>query len=145
MIRAVVDTNVVVSGLIKPDGPCGRILRALRERDFVIVVSAELLKELSAVLQYPKIQTKYGIDRTVREALFALIALRGDLVTAAEPVSVCRDSDDDRILEAALAGQADFIVSGDADLSGLKRFRGVRIVSPKGFLKSIARSRSSRP
>jgi putative PIN family toxin of toxin-antitoxin system len=143
MIRAVIDTNVVVSGLIKPASPCGRILRALQHRAFVIIVSPELLKELSSVLQYPKIQTKYGIDRGVREALFAIIALRGDLVTPEERVRVCRDRDDDRILEAALAGKANYIVSGDVDLRGLKRFRGIRTVSPKGFLKNIDRWRSS--
>jgi putative PIN family toxin of toxin-antitoxin system len=140
MIRAVIDTNVIVSGLIKPESRSGRILRAFRDGAFVLLVSSELLKELSAVLQYPKIRKKYGIDRSAREALSALIALRGEIVPPAERVRVCRDPDDDRILEAALAGKADFLVTGDADLSVLGRFRGTHIVGPKDFLKRLDRA-----
>jgi putative PIN family toxin of toxin-antitoxin system len=137
MIRAVIDTNVLVSGLIKPDSPPGLILQALRDTKFVAVFSVDLLDELAAVLLYPRIRDKYGIDRTAREAIFALIALRGELVTPAERFRVCRDPEDNHVLEAAITGKAEFIVTGDAVLLQLKAFRKIKIIPAREFLADV--------
>ncbi|MBM3293957.1 MAG: putative toxin-antitoxin system toxin component, PIN family, partial [Candidatus Aminicenantes bacterium] len=123
MIRAVIDTNILVSGLIKPDGPPGRILKALRDGRFTIILSSTLLEEIAAVLLFPRVRDKYGIDRRARETLSDLLALRGDLVAPPERLRVCRDPDDDRILEAAVGGHADYVVTGDVDLLHLEGFR----------------------
>jgi len=137
MIRAVVDTNVLVSGLIKPDGPTSAILKDLRQGRFIIVFSSELLQELVSVLTYPKLRAKYGLNRSVVEAFLALLALRGDLVIPRQPLHVCRDPDDDMLFEAAIAGHADYIVSGDSDVLALKGHEGIGILSPKGFAKIL--------
>jgi putative PIN family toxin of toxin-antitoxin system len=137
MIRAVIDTNILVSGLIKPDSPPGRILRTLRDAEFVVVCSSVLIEELAAVLLYPRIRDKYGIDRPAREGIADLIALRGELVTPAERIRVCRDPDDDHVLEAAIAGNAEFIVTGDADLLELEVFRKIKIVRAGEFLTAL--------
>ena len=60
-------------------------------------------------------------------------------------VSACRDPDDNRILEAAVAGQADFIVSGDADLLSMGGFRGIRIVSVADFLAQPDSRKTTQP
>ena len=68
------------------------------------------------------------------EALVALIALRGDLVTPNRSIKVCRDPDDDMVIEAALAGMAEYIVTGDKDLLTLKKFESIRFITPRVFL-----------
>jgi len=138
MIRAVIDTNILVSGLIKPDGPPGRILKVLRDGRFTIILSPGLLEEIAAVLLYPRVRDKYGIDRRAREALSDLLALRGDLVAPGERLRVCRDPDDDRILEAAVGGHAEYIVTGDVDLLHLEGFRKTKIIPASEFLSILA-------
>jgi putative PIN family toxin of toxin-antitoxin system len=134
MIRAVLDTNVLVSALLRPLGTPGAILQSLRNGCFTIVFSPELLDELTAVLQNPRIRTKYGIDRPALEAISGFLALRGEMATISETVKICRDPDDDFLLETAIAGRADYIVSGDADLLILRKFRNIRIIKPRIFL-----------
>jgi len=143
MIRAVLDTNVLVSALLKPLGTPGAILRSLRNGGFTIVFSPELLEEITAVLVNPRIRTKYGIDRQSLEAISGLFALRGEMATIVERVRICRDPDDDFILETAVAGRADYIVSGDADLLIQRKFRKVRIVNPRKFLAVLETSIAS--
>jgi putative PIN family toxin of toxin-antitoxin system len=68
------------------------------------------------------------------EALIALIALRGIIVTPVRRITVCRDPDDNMFIEAALAGMAEYVVTGDKDLLTLKKFETVRFVTPRAFL-----------
>jgi putative PIN family toxin of toxin-antitoxin system len=63
----------------------------------------------------------------------------GELVVPAESVSVCRDPDDNRILEAAVAGRADYIVTGDADLLSMQSFQQIPIVTVSDFLELAGR------
>lgn len=137
MIRAVIDTDVLVSGLIKPDGPSGAILKDLRRGRFKVIFSSELLQELVSVLTYPKLRTKYGLNRSAGEILPALLALRGDLVIPRRHISICRDPDDDALFEAAIVGCADYIVSGDSDVLAVKRYEGIGILNPKAFTKAL--------
>lgn len=137
MIRAVCDTNVLVSALIKPLGTPGAILRALRDGEFTIVFSDELWTEVAAVLQDPKIRGKYEITRRDLETISDLFALRGDWTVIDKVLRICRDPGDDFILETAVSGKTDYIVSGDADLLSLKKFRKIRIVDPKTFLAAL--------
>lgn len=143
-VRAVIDTNVIVSALIRPQGTAGVLWRRLGEGAFTAVFSPELIDEIAAVLGHPKIRAKY---RTVPKDLAdiaALFALRGDLVTCEERIRICRDPDDDFLLETAVAGKANYIVSGDEDLLALKKFRRTGIVKPASFLAILGRSRSDR-
>ena len=138
MIRVVVDTNVYVSGLIKRNGPPGRVLAAQRGGQFDLVTSPALLAELEMVLRRPHILKL--IHASVAEVLDFVDQLRvaSIVVTPDIAVTVARDPDDDRVLEAAQAGQADFIVSGDRDLLDLREFVGVPILTPTGFLTLLA-------
>ena len=140
MIRAVCDTNGLVSALIKPIGTPREVLRALRNGEFTIVFSDELWTEVAAVLKDPKIRGKYEITRRDLETISDLFALRGEWTVIDENIRISRDPGDDFILETAVSGKAGFIVSGDADLLALKRFRKIRIVDPKTFL-AVLRSR----
>jgi uncharacterized protein len=140
MIRAVVDTNIIIRATIKPTGTVGPVLARLRAADFVSVYSEPLLDELIAKLALPRIRIKYHLDFETVEALIALIALRGELVQPIRRIHICRDPKDDMFIEAAIAGAARLIVTGDEDLLVLKQFEGIRIVTPRVFLSSLDRA-----
>jgi putative PIN family toxin of toxin-antitoxin system len=74
------------------------------------------------------------VPQASREWLMALLAA-AELVAITETIAACRDRDDDKFLELAVSGRADFIVSGDADLLALDPFRQIPIVSPATFVE----------
>jgi putative PIN family toxin of toxin-antitoxin system len=137
MMRAVVDTNILIRALIKPYGTVGPIIPRLRNGDYVIVYSAPLLKELTAKLALPRIRVKYRVKTEQVEALVAIIVLRGEWVMPTRQVKICRDPQDDMFIEAALAGEAPYVVTGDDDLLSLKQFETVRFVTPRTFLAAL--------
>lgn len=136
-MRVVVDTSVLVSGLIRPQGPPGDILRALREGRFNVGYSHETLMEVVEVLGRDFFRSKYHIQFNDIEVLVSLIRLRGDAVVPAQKITDCRDPKDNKFLEAAVAGEADYLVSGDDDLLSLNPYRGIPILSPAEFLETI--------
>lgn len=136
-MRAVVDTGVLVSALIRRQGTTGDVLRALRDGRFTIIYTTAILVEVVDVLGRGPLRAKYHIQPEDLTALINLVRLRGELVTPTRRVSACRDPKDDMFLEAALAGQADCIISGDADLLSLSPFEGLPILRPAEFLARL--------
>jgi putative PIN family toxin of toxin-antitoxin system len=103
-MRAVIDTSILIRALIKPEGTVGPVLRSLAAGAYTIIYSEPLLKELLAKLALPRIRDKYRIDEEAVEILLEVFALRGELVLPDRTVPVCRDPNDDMLIEAALAG-----------------------------------------
>ncbi len=136
-MRAVIDTGVLVSALIRHQGTTGEVLRALRDGRFTAVYSTDLLVEIIDVLGRPALRAKYHIEPDDISVVINLIRLRGDLVMPARKVTTCRDPKDDKFLEAALAGGADCVVSGDADLLDLTPFENIPILRPAEFLARL--------
>jgi uncharacterized protein len=136
-MRAVVDTGVLVSALIRRQGTTGDVLRALRDGRFTIVYTTDILVEIIDVLGRASMRAKYQIEPDDISALINLMRLRGELVSPIRNVSVCRDPEDDKFLEAALAGHADYIVSGDGDLLELTPFEAIPILRPAEFLARL--------
>ena len=136
-MRVVVDTNILISALIKPQGTVGPMIRHLRDGEYTLVYSTPLLDELIEKLASPRIRHKYRLEEPHAEALIALIALRGELVSPHRKVTICRDPDDDMVIEAALAGTAEYVVTGDKDLLVLKKFETVSFVTPRTFLATF--------
>lgn len=132
--RFVVDTNVLISAALMPAGVPRAVLDAIREADGVLLFSDETFGEL---------QTRFGrskFDRYVgREARGVFLA---QLQAVSEWVSIvnaklgCRDPEDDKLLETALLGRADCLVTGDRDLLVMSPFHGIPIVSPADGLRS---------
>jgi uncharacterized protein len=120
-VKVVLDTNVLVSGLMLPDSVPGRIVAAWRAAQFELAMSEPLLDEIGRVLSYPKIQgrLRWGQDEIARFLL--LLRFKGDVVdVASEKASVPRDPGDDPVLATLLAANADCLVSGDGDLLALR-------------------------
>lgn len=135
MLRVVLDANVYVSAIIRPEGPPGRVVeRFLRDSAFAIVLSPAIVDETLRALAYPKVR-RY-LRRTVDPELwFEDIVLLAELVPGDYAVSgASADPDDDKYLAAALEGRATLVVTGDPDLLALGAYEGIRIVSPRVFL-----------
>lgn len=136
-MRAVVDTGIFVSALIRRRGTIGAVLNALREGRYTVIYSTDILVEVIEVLGRDKFRIKYHVEPNDITTLINLIRLRGELVIPNQKVTACRDPKDDKFSEAALAGAADFLVSGDADLLDMISFEGVPILRPAEFLARL--------
>jgi uncharacterized protein len=130
--RVVLDTNVIVSGLGWRGAPAA-ILDAVSEDRLVLVTSAPLLAELRRVLEYPRLAKVIQGGAQLAD----LVAASGVVVAPSRVLAVVRDDDDNRVLEAAIEGAADYIVSGDADLLDLGSFQGIPIITPGEFAATV--------
>ena len=130
--RYVLDTNVLVSALLFEGSKPGQaVRRALRIG--IVLASTDTLDELARVLEREKF-SRY-ITREERDAFLAALVKRVELVEPTVSVRVCRDPDDDKFLELAVAGEADLLVSSDRDLLDLHPFRTIAILTPAEFLE----------
>jgi len=136
-MRAVIDTSVLVSALISPQGTTGSVLKALRDGLFTILYSSESILEVVEVLGRDKFRQKYHIEPDDISALVNLIRLRGEAVYVNLKVAECRDPKDDKFLDVALSGDADCLVSGDLDLISMNPYRAIPIITPAEFLAMI--------
>ena len=106
-MRAVIDTGVLVSALIRRQGTTGDVLRALRDRRFTAIYSTDILVEIIDVLGRPTFRQKYQIEQDDITAIINLLRLRGEVVTPSGKITACRDPKDDKFLEAALSTETD--------------------------------------
>ncbi len=136
-MRVVVDTGVLVSGLILRNGITGEVLNALRDNRFNLIYSTPIVMEIIDVLSRPLFRDKYHIQPDDMASLINLIRMRGELVVIVQKVEICRAPKDDKFLEAALAGKADAIVSRENDLIVLQPFEGIPILHPREFMDGI--------
>jgi putative PIN family toxin of toxin-antitoxin system len=136
-MRAVIDTGILVSALIRRQGTTGDVLRALRDGRFTAIYTTDILVEIINVLGRPAFRNKYHIEPDDIIALVNLMRLRGELVPPARKVTAYRYPKDDKFLEAALAGSADCVVSGDADLLDLRSFENIPFLRPAEFLARL--------
>jgi putative PIN family toxin of toxin-antitoxin system len=132
-VRVVLDTNILAPQSWRSEFGQDNLLQLFGD-DVDLVVSRAILMELADVLPRPRLQRRHRWD-PARVSEF-LSRVREDSVYVDPPqyLDVVRDPSDNRILEAALAGQADYIVTTDRDLLDLDEFEGVRIVTPVTFL-----------
>lgn len=130
-MKVVLDTNVLVSA-IGWEGPPARILRACRAGRFDLVTSPHLLEELTHVLTYPKLRVI--AEHAELPGILKWLHAAEHLVYPKKTFAVITvDPPDNRVLEAAMEGHAEAIISGDEHLLRLKMFEGIPIVSPAAF------------
>lgn len=135
-MRAVLDTNVLISAVVFGGLP-GELVEAAREQRFQPILSPEILDELRRVLRKKFLYS----DKAVYRA--ETVLRRTSIVVEPEQrvAMIQNDPADNRVLEAAIAGNADLIVSGDrAHLLPLHSFRGIPIVTPRQFLERIGKA-----
>ena len=136
-MRVVIDTNIIVSGLISPTGPPGKIVDALLQGFLIPVMSSATLAELEAVLARPRLRTLFeqaGIDATEFFTKFLELAE----IVEPDPTDIpVRDKNDRIFLELAAARPpVEFLITGDRDFER-KQYADVPVISAALFVKTI--------
>ncbi|KKK76079.1 hypothetical protein LCGC14_2867280 [marine sediment metagenome] len=132
--KVVLDTNVLISSLLKPESKARDIYRLALRGEIELYTSVDLINELSRVLEYPK----FGFEKLQKEVFLKnLTRVATILVNPGLRINVIKeDPPDNKFLECAVEAKADYLISGDnKHLLPLKNFQGIRIISPSEFLK----------
>jgi hypothetical protein len=136
-VRAIIDTNVLLAGLLWHGTPHA-LLERVRDGTLTLISSPALLAELTEVFGRPKFDAILVRSNTSREQSLAEVQALAEIIAPAPlPKPVCRDPDDDAVLALALAAQVDFIVSGDNDLLDVQIFESIPIVTPAEALHRV--------
>ncbi len=138
MLRAVLDANIYISALLRPQGPPGQIVeRFLREGAFQLILSLAIAEEVLRAFAYPKIR-KLVRGPVQAELWFEDLLVLAEMVEARSEVAVVgADPDDDKYLAAAIDGRATYVVTGDRQFLSLREYEQVRIVTPRVFLEVL--------
>jgi len=130
-IKVVIDTNVFISAFVF-GGSALEIIRLFLKGDIEVYISPFIIEEITRILREKFLWEESKIDKALE-----LIGSKANEVSPKLKVSVIKSKDDDnRILECALEGNVDYIISGDKQhILSLKEFEGIKIVSVREFLE----------
>lgn len=145
MLRAVLDTNVIVSSFLVKEGQPARVLDAWRGRAHALIISPPLIAEIRTTLAYPRIRRKYTLADEVVDGLITLLEHDAIIVPGEADVegAVPEDPDDEMVLACALDAGADVIVSGDKHLFELGGYQNIPILTVRDFLERITADQGS--
>jgi len=129
-MNIVLDTNVLVAGLLSPFGPCAQIVRMVSSGDLTLCLDARILSEYDEVLHRPKFQ--FRVDRVA--ALLDYIEHSGTIVASAPLPDPLPDPGDQPFLEVAAAGRAACLITGNHVHFPPARCHEVKVLSPREFL-----------
>jgi putative PIN family toxin of toxin-antitoxin system len=133
--RVVLDANVVVSALIRPEGPPGRVVHRFARGEFDVVASPAILAEYRRSLGYPKVRKRLELTDDQIELFVVAVEI---LALHVEPpfavAAIPTDPDDEIYVAAAQEGRAEYIVTGDRHLLDLGALEDVTILTPRAFL-----------
>ncbi len=133
-VKIVIDTNIFVSAFLGSKN-ARLVLKEAIEGDFLIVMSKGQLREIKEVLYRPKFN-KYITPAEVDE-LISLLSIKAIVPVIYEKIIDCRDPKDNMILEEAVYGNAQYVITGDDDLLVLNPYKWIRIVNLRDFIKEI--------
>lgn len=139
-MKIVLDTNVLVAGLLSPFGPCGDILRMVASGNLTLCVDARVLSEYREVLERPK----FGFDHDRIAAILDYIEHHSRVVASTPLSHSLPDPDDEPFLEIAVSGEADYLVTGNAVHFPSRYCQGIDVVSPSDFLERGVKKRGRR-
>jgi len=132
--RVVIDTNVFISGILKAKSAPGMILQALSEPDSLeLLLSEQIFNEYNEVIR----RQKFGLNEDTINTALSLILEIADIVLPEKEFNVLPDPDDNRFLECAVEGRADFLVTGNRKHFPFSEFYEVKIVSPSELIKIL--------
>jgi putative PIN family toxin of toxin-antitoxin system len=132
-VKAVFDTNIFISALVIPSSRAAAALELVIEGRVQLFISKAIVHEVLDVLA-----RKFGRDAEELSRVAVFLSELGEMVNPRRTLRVLKDDPDNRILECAMAVRADVIVTGDQQLVGLGAHEGVRIISLRSFLQTLA-------
>lgn len=133
-MRVVFDTKILVSALVFPDGHGEAALQRIIEEQDALILSKPILDELLGILA-----RKFSRDAEELARVAVFMSTVATFVNPRRKLRIVKDEPDNRVLECALTGRAQAIVTGDRALLALELFRGVRLLSPREYLETSAK------
>ena len=135
-IKVVIDTNTWISAMLGKDSNPARVVKKIKDETVVNYTSEEIMEEIKEVMQRSRI--KRITKEHERHFLRYFIGTMSVFTEPKERLHVINDDpDDNRILECAITGNVNYIISGDKHLLNLKEYKGIRIVNSKRFLEIV--------
>jgi putative PIN family toxin of toxin-antitoxin system len=135
-LRAVIDTNIFLAGLLNADGGAAKIIRAFQDGEFELIVTHEVFDEYVRVIHL----FDNDVPAHKSEELLELVFAKAVKVRPAAARGLCSDADDEKFLSAALGGHADFIVTKNKKHFP-KDAASVKIVNVREFLGAVEKLR----
>lgn len=137
-IKAVLDTNIFVSGIISSKGSPRKVLELARKEVFKVVTSASINHEIIEVLHRDYIYTKYSLNEDIIDDIATFLYEGTLLVEDTFKISIIeKDPSDNKFINCAVEGEADYIVSGDSHLLSLKNYKAIKILDANSFFKIL--------
>jgi hypothetical protein len=138
-VRAVIDTNLFVSGLFANQGYTYQLQELWLAGAFELVVSEQILNEIQRTLLKPQIKQRLLMLDNEEAAIIDLIRKKAAMVTTDryQTDRITEDPTDNKFLACALEGEADYVVSGDHHLLSLKHFHRIQIIDAKTFIEKV--------
>ncbi len=133
--RFVFDTNVIVSAVLLKRSISRKVFDAAQAQG-QLLISLDILNELNDVLRRKKFD-KYVTEHE-RIQFLSVLVRESEFVEVTDVINECRDPKDNKFLELAVSGHADYIVSGDKDLLVLHPFRNISIIKPNELMDSLS-------
>lgn len=136
-MRIVVDTNVLVSATYWK-GDSYKVIRIANERQMTIMMSREITEEYYKVIKSDEVTEKVEKKNLMAEKIITKVINESVVVEPKDKLFVIKeDPDDDKFIECAVEGDAEYLISRDKHLLKLKKYKKIRIVKPEEFLKSF--------
>ena len=135
-MKLVIDTNIFISSFFWGGNPRIIMIRIIDGKD-TLFVSNEILREIFFVMTRPKFNVSH---RQINLFVDSIEEVACHVTSLGVIQGICRDSDDDKILECAVLGNVDFMISGDNDLLSLKEFRGIPIMTASEYIEKVENS-----
>jgi len=130
-MRVVFDSNIFISAFIIPGTLAETAIIKMIEGQDTLVISKEIIKKVLSVLSH-----KFSRDKEALSHVAIVLSELGERVSPTKKINIFEDEPDNRIMECALSGEADAIVTGDKKMLKLKEYKGVRIIILKEYLES---------
>lgn len=141
--RVVLDSNVIISSLLRTNGKASRIINLWKKHYFDLITSDYILSEVKKILQDKQLAKKYRFNPVKQARLLSQLTHFSTIIEFKKPVRLGRDKNDIPILSAAIQGNADYLVTGDQDLLVLAKNKLVmplEILTPTAFLHEFMSS-----
>jgi uncharacterized protein len=136
-MKVVLDTNIFISGIFW-SGDSEKIIYAWGNEEFEIITSSEIIREIVETLMDFKIQLPINILLL----WISILSMKSLIVEPQEKINIVKDDpDDDKFIEAAISGKADYIITQDKHLLKIKEFREIKILTPRDFLGIIKKEK----
>jgi len=130
-MRVVFDTNIFISALVIPQSLAAKAMLRIIEGEDILVISKDIIHEVLSVLS-----SKFSRDKEALSHVAVMLSELGELVKPIKTIKVFEDAPDNRILECAIHGKADVLVTGDKGMLQLREYEAIKIISLKEYIGS---------